>query len=161
MARLSHALAVAILLLGCAACSGGGSSDADAPSTVSAIPDTPHVDGPIAVQLQPALTLPAPAPCEPNPEQHILCSPGGTRTFKALGDGLPVTIAEVGTAPSTDHTSWTTTVRFDQGSGPAVKQVARQTGGLGGLVLVVDGTAGSRCHRPRRLWSSKSPILWS
>ncbi|KQW47447.1 hypothetical protein ASC77_13375 [Nocardioides sp. Root1257] len=133
-------LAVAVVLA-LAGCQGDETPDA-ATTSVQAFPDAPHVSGPLTVELRPALSLVFDdRRCRPDPAAGQLCSSDGSGGYRVLGTSGPLVVAEVGTAPSADHTSWRTTVRFAPGSRDAVRRVREQTAGIGGVVVVTVGDA--------------------
>jgi hypothetical protein len=130
----------AAALLALAGCQGDEAPDA--PSSVEAFPQPPHVSGPLTVELRPALALAiGDRRCRPDPEAGQLCSTDGSGGYRALGTSGPLVVAEVGTEPSADHTSWRTTVRFAGGSRDAVRRVRQQTAGIGGVVVVTIGSS--------------------
>ena len=148
------AAAVTLALTGCR---GGDDTPDAAPSGVDAFPDPPHVSGPLTVELRPALSLTTgDRRCRPDPEAGQFCSADGSGGYRALGSSGPVVVTTVGTAPSTDHTSWQTTVQFAGGSRDAVRRTRQQAAGFGGVVvvtvddLVVMVAAPTEVH-PRRI----------
>jgi len=137
-ALLELTVAVCLVLAGCQ----GDEPAEPAPSSVQAFPDPPHAAGPIEVVLHPALPLmDGDRRCRPGQSAQLLCSSDGSGGFRALGTSGPVVVDEVSTAPSDDHTSWETTVRFAAGSRAAVRRARDSAVGFGGVV-VVTGAAG-------------------
>ncbi|MEP9362809.1 hypothetical protein ABLE68_07580 [Nocardioides sp. CN2-186] len=123
----------ALTLAGCT----GASEDSqpDTPTSIAAYPDLPHFEGDLAVTLVPALREVSDGRCTPDDDHG--CSPDGTESFRMLGERASATVVEALTAPSTDHTSWTTTVRFDGSTQRAVEAARDSAAGLGGVVLVM------------------------
>ena len=137
MFRLLCALcaAGALTLSGCS--STGEDAPADSPTSIAAYPDLPHFEGELAVTLVPALREVSDGRCTPDDDHG--CSPDGSESFRMLGEHRDATVVEAVTAPSSDHTSWTTTVRFDPASRQALTQAHDQAQGFGGVVLVMSG----------------------
>ncbi|MFC6041826.1 hypothetical protein [Nocardioides hankookensis] len=102
-------------------CQGDQAPQTPSPS-VEAFPDPPQVAGPLRVELRPALREMRDA-----------------ESYRPLGAPRAAVVDEVGTAPSADHTSWQTTVRFTTGSRVVMRQVREEAAGLGGVVLVTVG----------------------
>ena len=127
------ALVAAATLAGCDATDRGGPSSRST-GPVQAVPDLPHVAGPLPVVLRPALSQRSSEACRPEPEQSLCLRDGSG--YRALGRAREATIAEVTTAPSADHTSWSTTIRFAAASRGAVRDARRTAVGFGGVVLV-------------------------
>jgi len=125
----------ALTLSGCS----GASQDnrPDTPTSIAAYPDLPHFAGDLAVTLVAALREGSDGRCTPDDDHG--CSPDGTESFRMLGERQPATVVEALTAPSADHTSWTTTVRLDPGSETQLKGLRQQAAGFGGVVLVMAG----------------------
>ena len=122
-----------------------------APSSVEAFPDPPHVSGPLTVELRPALAADERRPPLPaRPGGRPLCSTDGSGGYRALGNRGPVVVDEVSTAPSDDHTSWATTVRFAAASRAAVRRARDQAAGFGGVVVVTVGDDRRHGHRAGR-----------
>lgn len=136
------AVAIVLALAGCQGDGGGDETPDAAPSSVQAFPDAPHVSGPLTVELRPALTLAlGDRRCRPDPEAGQLCSTDGSGGYRALGASGPLVVDEVATAPSAEHTSWQTTVRFAGSSRDVVRRVREQAAGIGGVVVVTVGDA--------------------
>ena len=164
--RVVAAAAALALLAGC-------SSDADQagpvePTSVAVFPDLPHFDGPLAVRLQPALPIVDTAGCTPDPAEHRACSADGAKAYRTLGDPSDATVAEVSTAPSDDHLSWTAEIRFDPASRTAVTAARDAAAGLGGLVLVTVGDDVLIAVRPdairpaaARFFGLEKPEAWA
>lgn len=126
-------IAAAVALAGCQ----GDDPPRTAPSSVEAFPDLPHVVGPIEVELRPALPLmTGDRRCRPDPAASRLCSPDGSGGYRVLGTARPAVIADVSTAPASDHLSWGTTMRFGAASRPDVRRARDQAAGFGGVVVV-------------------------
>lgn len=132
-------VAAALALSGCSA----GRPDAaprSGASSVAAYPDLPRAEGPIAVELRPALPLmTGERRCRTNLELGRLCSPDQSGGYRALGEAGRATIAAAVTAPSADHTSWGTSLRFTSASAVAVRRARATAAGFGGVVLVTRG----------------------
>lgn len=129
-------LALGIALGGCQQ----DDSPEPAPSNVQAFPEPPHVNGPLTVGMGPALPLmTGDRRCRPAAGSGRLCSSDGSAGYQALGDAAKVVVDEVRTAPSDDHTSWETTVRFAADSRAAVRRAKRDAAALGGVVVVTLG----------------------
>lgn len=129
--------ALAVVLVAAVGCADGDSTPEPGPSSVAAIPDVPHVRGPLRVRLQPALAMVSGESCTPGYGLYCL----GEEGYHALGEDRAATVAEVRTAPNDDHTAWDTEVRF--AGRRAVQLAAEQAAGMGGVVLIVgaDDTA--------------------
>lgn len=130
-------VAASLALVGCR-----GDEPADpAPSNVQAFPDPPYVDGPLTVELRPALPLmTGDRRCRPEQGRGLLCSSDGSGGYRALGTSGPVVIDEVGTTQAEDRTSWGWTARFAADSRAAVRRTQTRAEAVGGVVAVtVDG----------------------
>jgi hypothetical protein len=118
------ALAASLGLSGCQ----GDEPAKPAPSSIEAFPDPPHVDGPLTVELRPALPL-----------MRGERSSDGSGGYRALGSSRTVVVDEVSTAQADDHTSWGWTARFATESRGAVRRERAEAAGLGGVVLMTVG----------------------
>jgi hypothetical protein len=123
--RIAVALTLAACL-GLAGCRGDEPGD-PAPSSIQAFPDPPHVDGPLTVELRPALLL----------MRGDRSSDGSG--YRVLGHSGPVIVDEVSTAQSDDHTSWGWTARFGAESRDAVRRAQGEAAAVGGVVVVTVG----------------------
>ena len=103
------------------------------PSSVAAVPQVPHVDGPVAVRVRPGLAVVSGDRCPATRGQ--LCSADGRDAWVPLGAGRAAILAEASTGVSADHTSWTTTLRFDEAG--VIGVVAQRAAAAGGYLLVV------------------------
>jgi len=130
------ALGACLALAGCQ-----GDEPADpTPSNVQAIADPPYVDGPLTVELRPALPLATgDRRCRPAAGSGLLCSPDGSGGYRALGNSGPVVVAEVSTTQSDDRTSWGWMARFAPESRDAVRRARGEAAALGGVVVVTVG----------------------
>jgi hypothetical protein len=165
--RVLAATAAVALLAGCS--SDGGPAEPDGSSSVAAFPDLPHFDGPLEVVLQPALSMVTEtAGCTPDPAAHRVCSADGRHGYRVLGEPSDATIAEVSTAPSEDHLSWTAEIRFQASSRTAVTAARDAAAGVGGMVLVTVDDAVLIAVRPDeitptavRLFDLEKPEAWA
>ncbi len=136
--RIVVALALATYF-GLAGCRGDEPAD-PAPSNIQAIPDPPYVDGPLTVELRPALPLMSgDRRCRPAAGSGLLCSSDGSGGYRALGNSGPVVVDEVSTTQSDDRTSWGWTARFAPESRDAVRRAREEATALGGVVVVTVG----------------------
>ena len=134
-------------LLTCAvltACQGAPS--ADPPSTpeesgaVAVSPRPPHFAGRLTLALQPALVSVGETACKP--ARNRVCSGDGTQGWVPIPDPDRATLVEAVARLSDEHTSWTTVLRFDPASRPALSGAAADAAAAGGVVLLVsDGRA--------------------
>lgn len=122
-------------------CSGAGEDAApdSTPTSIAAYPELPHFAGALEVTLVPALREVSDGRCTPDDDHG--CSPDGSASFRMLGKRQDATVVEVRTAPSSDHTSWSTTVRLAPGSEQQLADARDQAAGFGGVVLVMVGDA--------------------
>ena len=126
---------VALTVVASVALSGcqGDEPPEPAPTSIEAFPDLPHLAGPLEVELHAALPLmTGDEECLADPEAGRLCSADGATGYRVLGSAVPVMVDEVSTAPTSDHTSWGTTVRFAAESRADVRRAREQAAGLGG-----------------------------
>jgi hypothetical protein len=77
--------------------------------------------------------------CRPEQQQGVICSSDGSGGYRALGTSGPVVVDDVSTAPSSDHTSWETTVLFAAQDRVAVRRAQTRAATLGGVVVVTTG----------------------
>lgn len=136
MLRLDRAALAALAVLAVGGCAGPAQEQDDEPPAVAAAPDLPHFRGRLAVGLVPALPVVTNARCAPGSEDHVVCSMDGRRTYRALTAPTSAELVEARMDPSRDHTSWTTTVRFDPSSRADIAQVRRRVAALGGVALL-------------------------
>jgi hypothetical protein len=132
-------IVVALTLAACLGLAGcqGDEPAVPAASGIQAFPDPPHVDGPVVVELRPALpAMTGDRRCRPG-GTALLCSSDGSGGYHALGSSGPVVVDEVSTMQSEDHTSWETTVRFAAESRGAVRRARDLGAAVGGVVVVV------------------------
>jgi hypothetical protein len=78
----------------------------------------------------------APLDLRPGDGERRVCSADGQHGYRVLGEPSDATIAEVSTAPSEDHLSWTAEIRFQASSRTAVTAARDTAAGVGGMVLV-------------------------
>lgn len=122
-----------------AGCQGDEPAD-PVPSSVQAFPDPPHVDGPLTVELRPALPLMSgDRRCRSSAGSGLLCSSDGSGGYRALGNSGPVIVDEVATTQSDDRTSWGWTARFAAESRGAVRRARDGAAAMGGVVVVTVG----------------------
>lgn len=138
----------------------GDEEPTSTPSSVQAFPEPPHAAGPIDVVLHPALPLmDGDRRCRPGQSAQLLCSSDGSGGFRALGTSGPVVVDEVSTAPSDDHTSWGTTVRFAAGSRAAVRRARDAAAGFGGVVVVTGSSGVVAIIEPADLTAARVALL--
>ncbi len=134
-------------LLTCAvltACQGAPSAEppaATGPSgAVAVAPRPPHFAGRLTLALQPALVSVGETAC--TPARNRVCSSDGTQGWVPITDPGRATLVEAVARLADEHTSWTTVLRFDRPSRPALARAAADAGAAGGVVLLVsDGRA--------------------
>jgi hypothetical protein len=134
-------------LLTCAvltACQGAPSADPSATTgqsgAVAVAPRPPHFAGRMTLDLQPALVSVGETACEP--ARNRVCSSDGTQGWVPIPDPGRATLVEAVARLADEHTSWTTVLRFDRASRPALSRAAADAAAVGGVVLLVsDGQA--------------------
>ena len=134
-------------LLTCAvltACQGAPS--ADPPTTpeesgaVAVSPRPPHFAGRLTLAVQPALVSVGETAC--TPARNRVCSSDGTQGWVPITDPGEATLVGAVARLADEHTSWTTALRFDRPSRPALARAATDAAAAGGVVLLVsDGRA--------------------
>jgi len=135
--RTTLALLACTCLAACSSSDGSAKPDpTPARTSVAAFPTAPDVTGPVAVSLQPGLTVMTDDRCSPE-EKRRVCSADGTQTWAPLGDPGDATLLEAGTHLADRHTSWTAVLRFSPESRQALRHAAREAAASGGVVLVV------------------------
>jgi hypothetical protein len=145
--------------LAIAACQ-GDDPPPPAPSAVEAFPDPPHVDGPITVTLRTALRQTTDGgECRADPDDGRLCSPDGSTGYRVIATSPPVVVDEVSTAPAEDRTSWSTTIRFADGSRAVVRRSRAQAAGVGGVVVVSVGDDVATVVPPADLTPRRAALL--
>ena len=87
-------------------------------------PAAPHFAGRLTLALQPALVSVGETAC--TPARNRVCSSDGTQGWAPITDPGRATLVEAVTHLADEHTSWTTVLRFDPASRPAL---ARGRGG--------------------------------
>ncbi|GAA4703943.1 hypothetical protein [Nocardioides conyzicola] len=152
---------LAVLVGACALAGCQGSEEpGSTPSSIQAFPDPPHVDGPLEVMLHPALLrMSGDRPCRSSTDTGVLCSSDGSGGYQSLGKIGPVVITEVSTAPSDDHTSWGTTIRFAPASRDAVRRAQEQAAGFGGVVVVTGSSGVVAVIGPPDLTARRAAVL--
>jgi hypothetical protein len=94
----------------------------------------------LTLDLQPALVSVGETAC--TPARNRVCSNDGTQGWVPIKDPGRATLVEAVTRLTDDHTSWTTVLRFDRASRPALTRAAADAAAAGGVVLLVsDGRA--------------------
>jgi len=135
--RTTLALLACTCLAACSSSDGSAKPEpTPAPTSVAAFPTAPDVTGPVAVSLQPGLTVMTDDRCRPE-EKRRVCSADGTQAWAPLGDPGDATLLEAGTHLADQHTSWTAVLRFSPESRPSLRGAAREAAASGGVVLVV------------------------
>ena len=126
------------------ACQGAPSTDppatTDKSGAVAVAPRPPHFAGRMRLALQPALVSVGETAC--TPARNRVCSSDGTQGWVPIPDPGRATLVEAVARLSDEHTSWTTVLRFDRTSRPALARTAADAAAAGGVVLLVsDGRA--------------------
>lgn len=103
-------------------------------------PRPPHFAGRLTLAVQPALVSVGETAC--TPARNRVCSSDGTQGWVPITDPGDATLVEADARLTDDHTSWTTVLRFDRASRPALARAAADAAAAGGVVLLVrDGHA--------------------
>jgi hypothetical protein len=137
--RVARAALAAIAVLAMGGCSSQGQEQNGEPPPAAAAPDLPHFQGRLAVELVPALQVVTDARCAPDPGAHLVCSPDHRHTYRMLSPVTDAELVEARMDPSADHTSWTTTVRFEPTSRAVVDRVGERVAAVGGVALLSSG----------------------
>jgi hypothetical protein len=141
--RTTAAFLASVLLTACQ----GSPSGTPPPATtepadpgVEVAPSRPHFAGRLAVQVQSGLIRVGETTCAPAPNR--VCSSDGTRSWVPIKEAGEATLIEATTRLADQHTSWTTVLRFDRTSRPALARASADAGAAGGVILLVkDGRA--------------------
>ena len=143
--RIRRTTTTLLTCVAVAACQGGAPS-AEPPTTtgqseaVAVAPRPPHFAGRMALALQPALVSVGETAC--TPARNRVCSSDGTQGWVPITDPGRATLVEAVARLADEHTSWTTVLRFDRASGPALTRAAADAAAVGGVVLLIsDGRA--------------------
>lgn len=116
---------------------------------VAVAPRPPHFDGKLTLVLQPALVSVGETACQP--AGNRVCSSDGTQGWVPIPDPGRATLVEAATRLADEHTSWTTVLRFDRPSRPALARAAADAAAAGGVVLLVRGERARAAVAPLEL----------
>jgi hypothetical protein len=103
--------------------------------TAAAAPQTPRFAGRLTLRLQPALMAVGETAC--TSAHNRICSSDGTQGWVPIKDPREATLVRAAARLTDDHTSWTTTLRFDRASRHALATAATDAAAAGGVVLLL------------------------
>ena len=139
MAGVVRRVVVVVVCLTAGACSGGTDEPAPAPGSgdqaaIPVGPRLPHVRGPVALVVEPALRMVGGPGCVPR--RGVACTRDRTASYRLFERPRRVVLVDASTRPADGGTSWTTVLRFERRGRSALRAVARSAAGVGGVVLV-------------------------
>ena len=108
----------------------------------------------MTLAAQPALVSVGETAC--TPARNRVCSSDGTQGWVPITDPGRATLVEAVTRLADDHTSWTTVLRFDRASRPALSRATSDAAGAGGVVLLVRDGRGRAAVAPLELDGSRA-----
>jgi hypothetical protein len=93
---------------------------------------------------------------ECTPATNRVCSSDGSRSWVPLKDQGHATLVAATTRLNEEHTSWTTVLRFDEGSRSALGRAATDAAATGGVVLLLDGGRALTAVPPPQLHGTRA-----